>query len=78
MLLLFTALILITGCKKFLDQPVLGNYVPANYFTSDANAILAVNSAYVPLSFTSGASNAIWVLGDVASDDAIKGGNPGD
>lgn len=66
------------GCKKTLDQQVLGNYVPANYFASDANTLLAVNAAYVPLSFTSGASNAIWVLGDVASDDAIKGGNPGD
>ncbi|HTI08353.1 MAG TPA: RagB/SusD family nutrient uptake outer membrane protein [Puia sp.] len=70
--------LLATGCKKFLDQPVLSNYVPANYFTSDANVLLAVNAAYVPLTFTSGASNAIWVLGDVASDDAIKGGNPGD
>jgi len=77
-LLLATAMITMAGCKKTLDQPVLGNYVPANYFTSDANTLLAVNAAYVPLSFTSGASNAIWVLGDVASDDAIKGGNPGD
>ena len=70
--------LLATGCKKFLNQDVLSNYVPANYFTSDANALLAVNAAYVPLTFTSGASNAIWVLGDVSSDDAIKGGNPGD
>ena len=30
------------------------------------------------LLFTDASSNAIWVLGDVASDDAIKGGNPGD
>ena len=66
------------GCKKFLDQPVLGNYTPENFYTSDINATLAVNSGYGPLSFTSGGSNAIWVLGDVASDDAIKGGNPGD
>jgi hypothetical protein len=66
------------GCKKFLDKQLLGNYTTANYFTSDANAILAVNAAYAPLSFVSGASNAIWVLGDVASDDAEKGGLAGD
>ncbi|MGI8950072.1 MAG: RagB/SusD family nutrient uptake outer membrane protein [Chitinophagaceae bacterium] len=66
------------SCKKFLNQPVLGNYESTNFFTSDANAQTAVNAAYVPLLFTDGGSNAIWVLGDVASDDAIKGGLPGD
>jgi len=80
--ILFTVLIMAavtqTSCKKFLDQPVLGNYEAANFFNSDANAQTAINAAYVPLLFTDGGSNAIWVLGDVASDDAIKGGNPGD
>jgi hypothetical protein len=66
------------GCEKFLDQPVLGQYETGAFFTSDANAILAVNAAYVPLSFRDAASNALWVLGDVASDDAVKGSNPGD
>lgn len=66
------------GCKKVLDQPVLGNYETYNFFTSDANAGASVNAAYNPLTFTDAASNAIWVLGDVASDDAIKGGLPGD
>src|SRR5882762_7574615 len=72
------ALLLTTSCKKFLDQPVLGNYESFNFFTSDANANLAANAAYGSLLFTDASSNAIWVLGDVASDDAIKGGNPGD
>src|ERR1044072_5093188 len=67
-----------TSCKKFLDQPILGNYEASGFFTSDANAQTAVNAAYAPLLFTDASSNAIWVLGDVASDDAIKGGNPGD
>ena len=66
------------GCKKFLDKDLLGQYTTSNFFTSDANAILAVNAAYEDLSFTSGSSNAIWVLGDVASDDAEKGGLAGD
>lgn len=76
--LLAISFIAVTGCKKVLDQPVLGQYTPDNFFTSDANAKLAVNAAYVPLSFTNPSGNAIWVLGDVASDDAIKGGNAGD
>ncbi len=67
-----------TGCKKILDQQINGGFTPANFFTSDANAALAVSNAYKPLSFSSGANNAIWVLGDVGSDDAQKGGNPGD
>jgi hypothetical protein len=67
-----------TGCKKFLNQPVLGQYQTNNFFTSDVNAIRAVNAAYAPLTFTDGSSNAIWVLGDLASDDAIKGSSDGD
>ncbi|HEY4323994.1 MAG TPA: RagB/SusD family nutrient uptake outer membrane protein [Mucilaginibacter sp.] len=67
-----------TGCKKFLNQPVLGQYQTDNFFTSDVNAIRAVNAAYAPLTFTDGSSNAIWVLGDLASDDAIKGSSDGD
>jgi hypothetical protein len=63
------------GCKKILDQPVLGSYTPGNFFTSDANAQQAINEAYKYLSFTAGANNAIWVLGDLASDDALKGGS---
>lgn len=73
-ILFFTA----TGCKKILNQPVLGKYSSSDYFTNDANTILAVNAAYTSLTFTDASSNAIWVLGDVASDDAIKGGSAGD
>lgn len=67
-----------TGCKKVLNEPILGQYQTGNFFTNDANAILAVNAAYTSATFTDASSNAIWVLGDVASDDAIKGGSAGD
>ncbi|HEX5551888.1 MAG TPA: RagB/SusD family nutrient uptake outer membrane protein [Chitinophagaceae bacterium] len=77
-LLLSFYLMIAPGCKKILNEPVLGSYQADNFFTSDANANLAVNAAYTALTFTDAASNAIWVLGDVASDDAIKGGLPGD
>ena len=68
-------LFLSAGCKKILNQPVLGSYTPGDFFTSDANAQLAVNEAYKYMAFNSGATNAIWVLGDLASDDAVKGGS---
>lgn len=74
LILLYTAV----GCKKILDQPLRGQYVADNFFTNDANAVLAVNACYSSLTFTDASSNAIWVLGDVASDDAIKGGSAGD
>ncbi|UOE50613.1 RagB/SusD family nutrient uptake outer membrane protein [Mucilaginibacter sp. SMC90] len=77
-LLAASLLVVTSGCKKFLEQPVLGQYQSDNFFTSDANAILAVNAAYSPLTFTDASSNAIWVLGDLASDDAVKGSSDGD
>lgn len=68
----------ITSCSKQLNQPVLGFYAPDNFFTSDANTQFALNAAYFPLTFTYTTDNPQWVIGDVASDDAIKGGNTGD
>jgi hypothetical protein len=66
------------SCKKSLDQPILGTYEAGTYFTSVANANAAVNAAYVPLNYTDAFANEEWVLGDVASDDAVKGGLAGD
>jgi len=71
-------LLMASGCKKFLEQPVLGQYQGDNFFTNDANAVLGVNAAYSPLTFTDASSNTLWVLGDLASDDAIKGSSDGD
>lgn len=78
LLLALGVLTITTSCDKFLDQPVLGKYEAGDYFNSDINAVMAVNAAYMPLSFRDAASNPIWVMGDVASDDAVKGSNPGD
>ena len=66
-----------TGCKKFLNTEVVGNYPEAAFYKTSAQAVLAINAAYQPLSFAS-SQNRLWVFGDVASDDAEKGGDPGD
>jgi len=67
----------IAGCKKFLTKEIVGDYPETAFYKTQAQAILAINAAYQPLSFSS-ARNSLWVFGDVASDDAEKGGDPGD
>lgn len=69
--------VLSAGCKTYLDEPLLGNYSDGTFFKTEAQAILAMNAAYTPLTFSSD-RNRLWVFGDVASDDAAKGGDPGD
>ncbi len=65
------------SCEDVLNTELKGSYTTETFFVSGENAILAVNSAYRPLSFaTDGAE--IWVVGDTRSDDAIKGGDAGD
>jgi len=78
-ILSFSACLLLgTGCKKFLDQPALGYYSSDDLFGNDATARTAVTAAYIPLTFTDAAANPVWVLGDVATDDAVIGGNAGE
>jgi hypothetical protein len=78
--LLLPAVILFSGigCKKFLTTEVVGNYPETQFYKTQQQAILAINAAYRPLIFTSSSQNRLWVFGDVASDDAVKGGIPGD
>lgn len=71
------SIILFSACSDFLDESMQGIYTSETFFKTDNHAILALNAAYQPLAFTN-IRNALWVFGDVASDDAIKGGIPGD
>lgn len=66
------------GCKKFITKDLVGQYPESQFYQTEAQAVLAINAAYQPLAFTTSNSNRLWVFGDVASDDAAKGGNPGD
>ena len=72
-LILFTA----GNCKKFLTTEIVGDYPESQFYTTPQHAVLAINAAYQPLSF-SRVQNRLWVFGDVASDDTEKGGDPGD
>ncbi len=66
-----------SGCKKFLDEDLRGQRSDQQFFQTSDDAELALTGVYNVLSF-SNADNRIWVFGDVASDDAAKGGIPGD
>src|SRR4030095_11442485 len=66
------------GCKKFITKDIVGQYPESEFYTTQAQALLAINAAYQPLGFTTSNNNRLWVFGDVPSDDAAKGGNPGD
>jgi starch-binding outer membrane protein, SusD/RagB family len=75
--LLPVSIIIIGGCTKFLTEDLKGEFSSDTYYQNDKQAIQSINGVYSAITFT-GADNDIWVFGDVASDDAVKGGNPGD
>jgi hypothetical protein len=82
-LILYTPLfslwfLLSTGCKKFLTKDIQGVYPANEFYQTATQAVQAVNAAYQPLTFTNATNNPLWVFGDVASDDAVKGGGAGD
>lgn len=69
---------ILSGCKKFITKDLVGQYPENEFYQTQAQALLAINASYEPLAFTTSNNNRLWVFGDVASDDAAKGGNPGD
>lgn len=73
-ILLLAAVVLATAsCDKFLNEGLKGAYSSENYYTSAGKAEMAVNAIYNSLY-----DNILWMFGDVASDDSVKGGDDGD
>ncbi|MEN8227958.1 MAG: RagB/SusD family nutrient uptake outer membrane protein [Bacteroidota bacterium] len=70
-------LLIFTGCEKYLDQQPQGTYPVSAFFKTEEHAKLAITSCYERISF-SDSKNRLWVFAEVASDDAVKGGFPGD
>lgn len=62
-----------TSCEKFLEENLKGGYSAENYYTTPGKAEMAVNAIYNSLY-----GNILWMFGDVASDDSVKGGSDGD
>ncbi len=74
---LLVTFVLVSSCTKFLTEDLKGEFSTDTYYKNETQAIQAINGVYNAVSFTS-SNNDIWVFGDVASDDAVKGGTPGD
>ncbi len=76
--ILLTVLALLLGaCSDFLTENLQGTYSNATFYKTEAHALLAITGVYNAASFVS-TENNLWVFGDVASDDATKGGLAGD
>lgn len=72
-----SACVLCTSCDAWLSEPQPAKPLLDDYFITGggAAAIQAVNAAYVPLQWEYGSTySPEWWIGDVASDDALKGG----
>jgi starch-binding outer membrane protein, SusD/RagB family len=65
------------SCQKFIQEDLHGVYSSATFYKTQGQALMAINAAYNDLLFNS-TDNYIWVFGDVASDDAVKGSLAGD
>ncbi len=76
-LLLLLSLVSMSSCTKFLTENLKGSFSTDTYYKNETQAIQAINGVYNAISFTN-SNNDIWVFGDVASDDAVKGGAAGD
>lgn len=74
-IILFT--LTLSSCSDFLEEELEGTYSNENFYKTEEHALLAITGVYNIASFTS-TNNALWVFGDVVSDDAVKGGGAGD
>jgi starch-binding outer membrane protein, SusD/RagB family len=72
-LVISTVVGLATSCSDFLNEQLKVEYTSANFYTTPEAASAAVTGIYNSLY-----GNTLWIFGDVASDDAVKGGNAGD
>lgn len=73
--ILFAVAIVAVGCNDFLTPEPLATEKLEDYYKNDTAAIRAVNAAYAPLEWQLGDTYSNdWFIGDVVSDDALKGG----
>lgn len=72
-LIALAAIGVFSSCNDFLTADLKGDYTSENYYSSPEAATMAVTGIYNSLY-----GSTLWIFGDVASDDAVKGGNAGD
>lgn len=66
---------LMTSCNDWLGEPSPGSTELDDFFTSGEACLQTVNGCYTPLAWEYNHSYfSEWMIGDIASDDALKGG----
>lgn len=74
-LFVFIAIISLFSCQGILDKDPLGTLDAGSFFQTANDAEQAINAAYQPLLFSSGNNNFYWAFGEIASDEAVTGGD---
>ncbi len=70
-----TLLLSATSCNDWLKEETPGKTTFDDFFISGETAIQSVNAAYTPLAWEYNSTYfSEWFIGDIASDDALKGG----
>ena len=65
----------LTSCNDWLNEDGPGTNKLDDFFISGAVAVQAVNACYTPLAWEYNKTYfSEWYIGDIASDDALKGG----
>lgn len=65
----------LTSCNDWLGEPSPGSTELGDFFTSGEACLQTVNGCYTPLAWEYNHSYfSEWMIGDIASDDALKGG----
>lgn len=76
-ILLVLTMTIFSSCTDFLTENLKGNFSSETFYQNDKQALQALTGVYNSIAFNN-SNNNLWVFGDIASDDAVKGGNPGD
>lgn len=74
-LFVFIAIISLISCQGILDKDPLGTLDAGSFFQTANDAEQAINAAYQPLLFSSGNNNFYWAFAEIASDEAVTGGD---
>ncbi len=65
----------LAGCNDWLSEPTPGSTKLEDFFVSGDACVQVVNGCYAPLAWEYNNSYfSEWFIGDIASDDALKGG----
>ena len=65
----------LSGCKEYMTEIEPGTTLLEDFYTSTAAAVQNVTGCYVPLMWEYNSTYlSEWFIGDIVSDDAIKGG----